>query len=62
MEAGSSVVEILVVSILGLVGHFVCYCLLFHFPEMVCTVSLYWFWLGYLQLLVAIVLGGCCRF
>ncbi len=62
MEAGSSAVEMAVVSVLGLVGHFVYYCLLFLLLEMVCTAFLYWFWLEYWLLLVATVLGGCCKF
>ena len=37
MEAGSSVVERAVVSVLDLVGHFVYYCLLFLLLEMACT-------------------------
>ena len=37
VEAGSSAVEMAVVSVLGLVGHFVYYCLLFLLLEMVCT-------------------------
>ncbi len=62
MEAGLFAVERAVVFVLGLVGHFVYYCLLFLLLEMVCTVSLYWFWLDYLLLLVVIVLGGCYKF
>jgi hypothetical protein len=62
VEAGLSAVERAVVSVLGLVGHFVYYCLLFLLLEMVCTASLYWFGLDYLLLLVVTALGGCCRF
>ncbi len=62
VEAGLFAVERAVVSVLGLVGHFVYYCLLFLLLEMVCTVSLYWFGLDYLLPLVVTVLGGCCRF
>ncbi len=62
MEAGSSAAEMAVVSVLGLVGHFVYYCLLFLLLEMVCTAFLYWFWLDYWLLLVVTVLGGCCKF
>ncbi len=62
VETELSAVGVAVVSGLGLVGHFECYCLLFLLLEMVCTASLYWFGLDYLLLLVVIVLGGCCRF
>ena len=62
MEAGSSAVDRAVVSVLGLVGHFVCYCLLLLLLEMVCTAFLYWFGLDYWLLQVVTVLGGCCKF
>ncbi len=39
MGAGLSAVELFVALLLGLVGHFVCCCLLFLLLEMVCTAS-----------------------
>ncbi len=40
VKAGPSVVGMAVVPVLGLVGHFVCCCLLFLLPLRVCTASL----------------------
>ncbi len=62
VEAGSSAVGMAVVPVLDLAGHFVYCCSLSLLPLKMCTVSLCWFGLGYLLLLVATVLGGCCRF
>ena len=62
MEAGLFAAELFVVLPLGLVGHFVCCCLLFLLLEMVCTAFLCWFWLDHWLLLVVAVLGGCCKF
>ncbi len=52
----SSAVEMAVVSVLGLVGHFVYYCLLFLLLEMVCTAFLYWFWLETLKFIADLLL------
>ena len=62
VESELFVVGLVVVSVLGLVGHFVYYYLLSLLLEMVCTAFLYWFGLNYWLLLVVTVLGGCCKF
>ena len=62
VEVESFAVGRAVVPGLGLVGHFVYYCLLSLLLEMVCTAFLYWFGLDYWLPLVVTVLGGCCKF